>query len=328
MKLSDLGEFGLIEKIRRATPQGTGVRLGIGDDAAWVECRKPTLLFTTDGLLEKIHFNLQWTSLKNLGWKSLAVNLSDIAAMGGEPAYFLLSLGIPVDFKVEDIDKFCLGLAEAASEYGVSLVGGNTTASERLMIHISVMGYAPHGAIKRSGGKIGDDLYATGTLGDSALGLKILKRKRKRMREIERFLASRHERPSPRVDIGKRLAKEGLATAMIDVSDGLIQDLTHLCRSSHVGAEIWSDAIPLSKAYRSFVGKRDPIYALNGGEDYELVFSVPQKRARRLDRLKRLFKTPVSRIGKFVEAKKGIRIINSKGETVTVPLSGYDHFKL
>lgn len=327
MRLSEVGEFGLIEKIRKATPIGRGVRLGIGDDAAWVECKKNSLLITSDLLIERVHFDLKWTSFYSLGYKSLAVNLSDVAAMGGSPAYLLLSLGIPVDFKTENIENFYRGIRALASRSAVALVGGDTSASNRFFISASLVGYAPYGPITRSGGKVGDDLYVTGTLGDSALGLEILKKKKTRARDQKSsYLISRHRFPSARLRAGAILAQEKLAKAMIDVSDGLFQDLGHLCKASGVGAAVWQEALPLSHAYRLCAGRKGALYALTGGEDYELLFCLRRRDRTRLEKIKRRLGVPITRIGKCVLPSEGIKAFNGKGDPLPISVMGHDHF--
>ena len=327
MLLKEVGEFGLIERIRRATPKGRGVRIGIGDDAAWVECRNRSILVTSDLLIEGIHFNLKWTSLYGLGYKTLAVNLSDVAAMGGTPAYLVLSLGIPVDFKTEDVEEFYRGIRSLASRSGVALVGGDTSASRRFFISACLFGHCPHKPIMRAGGKVGDDLYVTGTLGDSALGLKFLKKKGARATKEQVYLISRHRFPSARLKAGITLAREKLARAMIDVSDGLLQDLGHLCKASGIGAVVREDALPLSRAYRMHAGKKGPLYALTGGEDYELLFCMRPRDRSRLERFKKRLGVPIARIGKCVSRSEGIKIINRKDERLSIPVTGYDHFK-
>lgn len=328
MRLREIGEFGLIERIRKATPKGRGVRLGIGDDAAWVEWRKNSLLITSDLLIEGVHFDLKWTSFYSLGHKTLAVNLSDLAAMGGNPAYLILSLGIPVDFKAEDVEEFYRGIRVLASQSGVALVGGDTSASRRFFISATLVGYAPHGAITRGGGKVGDDLYVTGTLGDSALGLELLKEKKDgTKRDGVAYLLSRHRFPTARLKAGALLAREKLAKAMIDLSDGLLQDLGHLCRASGIGAVVWQEALPLSRAYRSWAGRKGTLYALTGGEDYELLFCLRRRDRARLEKIKKRLGVPITRIGRCVPSKEGIKVINRKGEPLSISVTGYDHFK-
>lgn len=328
MKLSQLGEFGLIRRIQRATPKGRGVLLGIGDDAAWVESTSGSCLVTADLLLEGIHFRLQWTSLYALGYKSLAVNLSDIAAMGGAPAYLILSLGIPPTFSAYDVDELYRGIRALAAKTRVSLVGGDINAADSLLISACVIGHALYRPITRSGAKVGDDIYVTGTLGDSALALELLMRKRaiKKDRAVA-YLMSRHHLPTPRLKAAALLAKERLARAMIDVSDGLLQDLGHLCKASGVGALIQEETLPLSPAYRSLAGKDGTRYALSGGEDYELLFCVRRKDRSRLEKIKRRIDVPITHIGQCVDARHGVQVIGANRRLLRLPVKGHDHFK-
>jgi thiamine-monophosphate kinase len=330
MKLSRLGEFGLIEKIRRRTPAGRGVRIGIGDDAASLENRGDSSLITADLLIEGSHFDLRWTSLRDLGHKALAVNLSDIAAMGGIPDYVILSLGIPSHFDSEDIDAFYRGFEELAAEYSVALVGGDTNAAEKLIISVCVIGHSSAKPIERRGAKAGDDIYVTGTLGDSALGLKLLRRVRRnstRKRQQAITLLARHHRPTPRLAAGALLAKKKLATAMIDVSDGLLQDLGHICRASAIGATIEAERLPLSPAYCAFVGKERSHYALSGGEDYELLFCARRQDRARIEKLSLRAQAAITRIGACVPVDRGIVVVDSSGKAVPMRTEGHDHFK-
>jgi len=171
MKLSRLGEFGLIEEIRLKTATGKGVRIGIGDDCAWIDHRVGSSLVTADLLIESIHFNLKWTSLDALGHKSLAVNLSDIAAMGGVPAYAIVSLGVPGKFDSKHIAEFYRGFNRLARRCGVVIIGGDTSIAKMLIVSVCIIGHPPAQPVRRNGAKVGDDIYVTGTLGDSALGL-------------------------------------------------------------------------------------------------------------------------------------------------------------
>lgn len=328
MRLEKLGEFGLIERIRKATPKGHGVRVGIGDDAAWLDCRSPTFLLTADLLIEGIHFKLEWSTFYSLGYKTLAVNLSDIAAMGGTPAYLTLSLGIPSDFTTRDIDEFYRGVRFLARLSGVSLVGGDTSAAKRFFISAALIGHCPYAPVLRSGAKPGDDLYVTGTLGDSALGLELIKKKKRHGRRgAAAHLIRRHHFPSARLKAGALLARERLARAMIDVSDGLLQDLSHLCKASAVGAEIWENVLPLSPAYKMLAGKKRSTYALAGGEDYELLFSVRPRDKNRLEKIKRRLGVPITRIGKCLRAGEGVNVVDGRDGAVSLSLRGYDHFK-
>jgi thiamine-monophosphate kinase len=233
MKLSRLGEFGVIERIRRTAPVGRGVRLGIGDDAAWLDSLSHSWLVTADLLLENVHFDLKWTSLLDLGYKSLAVNLSDIAAMGGVPAYATVSLGVPGRFRSEQIDELYHGINSLARKSGVSIVGGDTSHAASLLLSVCLLGHAPYRPIMRRGARVADDIYVTGTLGDSALALELLKGKSPALRHSAApYLLKRHHRPTARCRAGVLLARDKVAVAMIDVSDGLLQDLGHLCNDS------------------------------------------------------------------------------------------------
>lgn len=330
MKLSRLGEFGLIERIQKAMPKGRNVRIGIGDDAAWVENPAGSSLVTADLLIEGVHFDLGWISLFELGYKALAVNLSDIAAMGGVPAYSILSLGIPGDFDSKDIDDLYRGVAALARANRVAIVGGDTNIAKSLIVSVCVIGHAPYRPVCRAGAKIGDDIYVTGTLGDSALGLEIL-RQRKRVAGISRKhlaqLIKRHHLPTPRVKIGALLAKHRLATAMIDVSDGLMQDLEHICRASGTGAVIRQFDLPLSSAFRALSGDDGIRHAVGGGEDYELLFCARRRNRQRLEKLRAHAGIPITRIGSCVAAGQGIICIDRRQKPIIFPKKGYDHFK-
>lgn len=327
MKLSQLGEFGLIDKIRRATPKGRGVWLGIGDDAAWVGSPSASCLVTADLLLEGVHFDLKWTSLFDLGYKSLAVNLSDIAAMGGVPAYVVVSLGIPRHFRTEQIDEFYRGMNNLARKYGVSLVGGDISIAGSLLISVGLIGHAPHRPIARHGAKVGDDIYVTGTLGDAALALKLLKSKSPALRNpAAAFLLKRHHKPLARCRAGFLLAREKLAAAMIDVSDGLLQDLGHICNASGIGAVIWEKNLPLSRSYNMLAGKEGSRWAMAGGEDYELLFCARRPRRAAIQALAGRAGVPITRIGACVTKREGIAVLDPFGRKVRMPARGHDHF--
>ena len=327
MKLGHLGEFALIESIRRHTPIGKGVKIGIGDDAAWISHPKGSSLVTTDLLIEGVHFDLRWTSLFDLGHKALAVNLSDIAAMGGVPAYVIAAIGIPVSFDSKQISAFYAGLRRLALRSAVALVGGDTNAAEKFIVSICVIGNAPYQPIQRSGARPGDDIYVTGTVGDSALALKFLQGQTMIPKggALSRLLA-RHRRPMPRLTIGALLAKERLASAMIDVSDGLLQDLGHVCESSATGAVIWWEHLPLSSAYRALAEEGEVCTALTGGEDYELLFCArPQSRGR-IKQLSQRTRLAITRIGTCSRDRGVISVIDESGRALPIRALGYDHF--
>jgi thiamine-monophosphate kinase len=330
VKLSHLGEFGLIETIRRRTPKGRGVRIGIGDDAASVTNRRAASLITADLLIEGRHFDLRWTSLSDLGYKSLAVNLSDIAAMGGVADYVILSLGIPRRLDSKVIAVFYRGFEALARECSVALVGGDTNAAAKLIVSVCVIGHPSTKPVERRGAKPGDDIYVTGTLGDSALGLKLLRRQKRAGGTASahaRTLFMRHHRPTPRLAAGALLAQNELATAMIDISDGLVQDLGHICRASGVGATIHADRLPLSPAYRALCGTDDIVSALSGGEDYELLFCAQRRNRARIEKLPARAGVTITRIGACTAGDPNVAILDASGKSLRIRVSGHDHFK-
>jgi thiamine-monophosphate kinase len=254
--------------------------------------------------------------------------MSDIAAMGGTPAYLLLSLGIPATFESEDVEEFYRGIRSLALKSGVSLVGGDTSVAKSLFISACLVGDAPYPPITRGGAQVGDDIYVTGTLGDSALGLKLLKQKSPKLTQpAAKFLLSRHHFPTPRVQAGATLAREKLARAMIDVSDGLLQDLDHICKASRTGAVLAEEKLPLSAAYRSLAGHAGTGHALAGGEDYELVFCARRRDRSRIEKLQGHFNVPITRIGTCVPARDGMTVLDRKGQRISFRARGHDHFK-
>lgn len=336
MKIADLGEFGLIDRIGKTAPRSAKrAPIGIGDDAAALLLSpSSSLLATTDMLLEGVHFDLKTTDRYSLGWKAAAVNLSDIAAMGGVPRFCLTALGIPSSLTVEQVDEFYRGLAACMKKYGTVLVGGDTCSSRKgLIITVTVLGEAKQQQIiTRSAARPGDLIYVTGTLGDSAAGLEILQSAEGGVRKKSSILnpqsaikklIERHLRPVPRVAEGRKLALSGIASAMIDVSDGLSSDLGHICEQSGVGAEIFADRIPLSKELMAARGlKRTPLaYALSGGEDYELLFTSPVELEREILSL-HIRATVIGAITR----RKGMRMVTEKGGSRPITPAGYDHF--
>lgn len=330
-----LREFQLIEHLRRRFGRtGPSVVLGIGDDAAII---KPPpghhLVLTTDLLAEDIHFTRSTATYEEIGYKAAVANLSDIAAMGGTPHALAVSIAIPSSGTVSAMDKLYRGLMAACRPYGVSLIGGDTSASRHgLFVSVTLTGYvAPKRILRRDGARIGDILYVTGTLGDSLAGLQILKTRLRKgiSRRDVRYLIARHHRPTPRVQAGQFLIARGLATAAIDVSDGLSGDLVHLCEQSAVGVEIDAAALPLSRACRAYAvaTKTDPIQlALRGGEDYELLFTVPATRRASLERLRRHAGCRLTPIGVIRPKRFGLKLRTSRGDVRPLRNTGYQHF--
>ena len=327
MKLSEIGEFGLIKGIEMIAEKGEGVVMGVGDDAAVLRPSPgKVLLVTTDCLIEGVHFKLTFTDYYNLGRKALAINLSDIGGCGGAPTAFLVSLAISPETDVASIRALYKGMMEQARTYGVSLVGGDTSRGERLMISITLIGEAEErNVVYRHGAKQGDRIFVTGSLGDSALGLKMLK---KGVKEGGPIL--RHLDPTPRVKEGEEIARRGLATAMIDISDGLIADLGHILEASGVGAQVQLTQLPLSTSYREYVNtyyKNPYLLALAGGEDYELLFTAPEERPEALKKLTDDLALPITQIGEITDASDGVSIVGPDGKEFIVEQRGHDHFK-
>ena len=298
--LREIGEFGLIAKIRNwMDASRADVIQGIGDDVAVIEIGKKALLITTDILIEGIHFERSWTNPFRLGEKALAVNLSDIAAMGGIPKHFLISLGLPKTLPFSFVSLFYRGLKKMANRFQVDLIGGDTSLSQKIIINICLIGEGKKGNLFfRNGARVGDDLYVSGTLGDAALGLKILQDKRAKRKS--KGLIDKHLSPNPRIELGQALGRKQIASAMIDVSDGLLSDTLHIIEESKVGARIWENCIPLSSLYRRWVRtySKDPYrIALTGGEDYELLFTASPKRKAGILSLARSLNVPITRVG-------------------------------
>ncbi len=349
MKLSNLGEFGLIHAIQQL-PSGRSpdAMIGIGDDAAVLKIGPATLLLaTTDMLIEGVHFDLSTTDFYSLGWKSAAINLSDIAAMGGVPRFCLTSLALPARIPVKAVMDLYQGFNALLRVQKTILVGGDTCSSkDALVISVTALGEAKKRTIiSRTGARRGDRIFVTGTPGDSGAGLELLKagvrsqgsqgsggRRQESgvgaVRKSEDFdseLIERHLRPVPRVEWGRRIALSGCASSMIDVSDGLSSDLSHLCEESGTGALLFSDKIPLSPA---LLGSADQLrkpplhYALSGGEDYELLFTVPLARIKTLEKLH----IPATEIG-TITAGNAMFLANAAGKKTALRPTGYDHFK-
>ena len=323
MRLAELGEFGLIDRIAYGVAPSPSVPLGIGDDAAALLPTPGTLtLITSDMLLEGVHFDLGFCDAQSLGRKSLSVNLSDLAAMGAQPRHFLLSIALPAELSLEFMDAFMAGLLEQAERFGVTLVGGDTCASKGgLAISITALGeQRPERVLKRSGAGVGDSIYLTGTVGDAAAGLRDL-----RAGVRQGFLVARQLDPQPRVAVGVALAEAGLASAMIDVSDGVLADLTHICRLSGVGARLDLARLPLSAEYRA-TGGADPFaLALSGGEDYELLFCVPKGRGAEVEALCERLELRVARIGEITEGSR-VELVTAEGGVYAPAQRGFDHF--
>jgi thiamine-monophosphate kinase len=310
------GEFELIALFTRALPlAGSGVLVGPGDDAAVLRPRRgEDLVVTVDAVVEGVHFDRRATPA-DVGWKSLAVNLSDLAAMGARPTAALVALGLPRGTRAAIVRELARGLGACARAFRTPVVGGNVTRADVLSVTVTALGAVPAGrALLRSGALPGDLVAVTGTLGDAALGLG---------RGAPAALARRQRRPTPRVAAGLALAP--IARAAVDVSDGLVQDLGHLCRASGVGARIGVDDLPLSPAYRRAASRLAEPWgaALAGGEDYELVLALPSASLAAARAAAARARTPLTVIGRFVRGK-GVQVVGPRGEPMRAP-AGHDH---
>lgn len=332
-QLFDLGEFGLIDRISQKVSKGKGVITGIGDDAAVTEL-SPGMQFmtSTDMLLEDIHFRLKWHDPYRLGRKSLAVSISDIAAMGGLPRWALLSLAIPKEYPLEDLDDFTNGFLSMAAEHGVSLIGGDTCSSKSgLVISVTIMGeQQPQYIVRRDGAKPGDEIWVTGTLGDAALGLELLENKHPGVQN-DGFdsVLSRLLDPTPQTIAGRILAESGLVSAMIDVSDGILSDFGHIAELSEVGGIIYLDALPFSENFRTMAEKQ-PLFPfkllLSGGEDYELAFTARPENSEKISNLMKKSGIPASPVG-IVTSLPGVTVLRPDGTPYMLQKHGFNHFK-
>jgi thiamine-monophosphate kinase len=328
----NLSEADIIKKLKRVERAHPAVIRGIGDDCAVLKSlnKNEVLLCTTDLLIEKIDFDFAFTDPYRLGMKSLAVNLSDIAAMGGAPLYYTVSLGFPRELVGDFVGPFYRGLRRVERKFNVALIGGDLSrAPSDVFISITVLGKAQRDkVVYRSGAKPGDLIFVTGTLGGSATGLRLLKEGH-RIEDAEGIIHQAlrtHLCPVPRVAAGRWLAEHKIASSMIDLSDGLSTDLHHLCEESHVGAQIYADQIPIASATRAL--EDAPLAAaLDGGEDFELLFTVPENNVKRFRQSYPFRKPPTTHIGHVINWREGVQITYGDGRQKKLLPQGYDHFK-
>jgi len=333
VRSSAQGETRLIERIHRLARQvlspSENVSISFGDDAAALAPSPGhMLLISTDALVEGIHFDLDYFRPEDLGWKALAVNLSDIAAMGGRPLGFTTSLALPKETPPGFVTRLYRGMLKLAEPSGTVLLGGDLCASPgTLFLDVTMLGEVKSEQVRtRENARPGDSLFVTGELGASAIGLELLRRFPGRARYYPR-LAGRHLRPMPRNRMGRWLAADGCASALIDLSDGLSTDLHHLCQASGVGAVIEADRIPLpgiSPKVGSWVERPLLDYGLNGGEDYELLFTVPGGRRHRVPG--RLDGLGIHEIGCITD-EPGACWLREQGSLRPLAPGGFDHFR-
>ena len=340
MLIRDIGEFRLIQLLAETLtfegvegpnlkqPDAWSPRVGIGDDAAVWEGEAGTRVLTTDAMVEGVHFELDLTGWRDLGWKAMAVNLSDIAAMGCLPTLSVVTLGLRDILPVDGLVEMYRGIADACRSHGGQVVGGDIVRSPVFFVSVAMEGQAsitePDGRrviLTRGAAEIGDVIAVTGSLGDSAGGLRIAQAGEGFNESTERLRAA-HFRPEPRLAAGQALARAGIRAAM-DISDGLVGDLTKLCEASDVGAVVRGHEVPTSDALRS----RFPVDwlspALTEGEDYELLFTGPEAAVREASEA---VDVPVTIIGEIVEASRGVTVVDADGGAIEADRGGWDHF--
>ena len=308
MRLRDLGEGALIERIREQF-QSSAITVGIGDDAAILEVPVGhSLVYCSDLVAEDTHFIRGLHPPDSVGYKAVAVNVSDVGAMGGIPMYFVISLAAPGDLELTWVDEFYRGVQRACNDFSVSLAGGDTSSSKAIFVDVAMIGRVPTGAaVRRSGAKPGDGIYITGSLGASSLGLELL-----RAGKPDAPAVKRHLYPEPRHRVGASIV--GLAHAMIDVSDGLSSDLAHIVKESGVSARIYKERLPAAEG-------ASEAQVLHGGEDYELLITAAELPARIED-------VELTRIGEIVTSAKQHEVLLVEGSTESVLRPrGWDHYK-
>ena len=334
MKVSEIGEFGLIARLAKMAQQSVNkdavawqqLLFGIGDDAAAYFANNEIQLATVDSLVQDVHFSLSYMSWQELGWKSIAVNLSDIAAMGGFPRYALVSLGLPGTTEVEDVIDLYRGMFDIAGKFGLAIVGGDTVSSPVVFVSVTVIGCAgdrKRGMLRRSAAKPGDKIAVTNSLGTAAAGLEMLRKNLKFNPKYARQMRQAHLMPNPRVNEGQLLVEKGVKCGM-DISDGLIGDLAHICTESKVGALINVDLVPVSPAVTACFGGRAREMALTGGEDYELLFTASPPV---MDKVIKAMPCPVTVIGEISAEKPGkVKLVDNQGKAFSLKKIGWDHF--
>lgn len=337
-EISALGEFGLIEHLtKNIEVKNASTILGVGDDAAVIDHFGRQTVIASDMLLEGVHFDLMYTPLKHLGYKSIVVNLSDIYAMNAQPTQVLVNIGISNRFSVEALDELYEGMYAACERYGVDLVGGDTSTSKKgLVISVTAVGeVAPDKYVKRSTAKRGDIICCTGDLGAAYVGLLFLEREKKIYLENpniqpdlegEKYVIGRFLKPEARKDIIEFFETSGLTpTSMMDISDGLSSEILHICKQSNLGCVIYEDRIPINEDMRraAFKFEIDPTAcALSGGEDYELIFTLPATEHEKL-----VMNEEISVIGYMTDPELGRHLITKGGNKHELIAQGWNAFR-
>jgi thiamine-monophosphate kinase len=335
MRVEELGEFPLIDRLAgvlarhggswpaSTTTPGYELLISIGDDAAAWKAPAGIQVFTTDTMVEGVHFERRYTSWTDLGWKALAVNLSDIAAMGCIPLSAVVTLGLPPDTHVEELEEMYKAMAGEGQQYRAGIVGGDIVRSPVFFVTIAMLGHSPSGSLlTRSAAKEGDQVAVTGHIGCSAGGLRMLSEGLRLEPGTGAHLAGAHNHPLARVAEGRILTEYGVRCA-IDLSDGLVDDLGKVCAMSHVAAVLHADSVPADTFLRQAFPRDWQALALGGGEDYELLFTAPPEAMRRVSAK---LPIPVSVIGEIVSGPPGVKVLDARGQRVSLAKGGWDHF--
>jgi len=335
MLLAQVSEFGLINRIKELTQkhQPQNVIVGIDDDAAAIRIiDNEILLLTTDTMIEGVHFDLSYFTCFQLGQKIMAVNISDIAAMGGRPSYVLIALSIPPTVPLKSVEELYQGIIRIGDRYDISIIGGDTTSTpQNIFISITLVGYTnPEKLTLRSGAKEGDVVCVTGFLGMSKAGLKVLRDEELVKQDKFEKLISKHLTPEPRLHEAQFLVQNGNIHSMIDVSDGLLADLDHICKLSNVGAEIFSETIPVEESTKRVAHHFDDSwlnYAISGGEDFELLITMPENDYNKIVHdFEKILRLNLTKIGRIVKKDKGVKVFDKGGKVIPINSRGYDHF--
>ncbi|MQG18186.1 MAG: thiamine-phosphate kinase [SAR202 cluster bacterium] len=334
MKINEVGEKDLIKildklisKNKKKLKSNSLVNqlISIGDDGSVWSDNSANYCITTDSMIENVHFNQQFTNWQDLGWKAISVNQSDIAAMGFDPLYCVVSIGIPKNTEIQSLKKLYKGMIEAIKKNGGEIVGGDTVHSPIITINISMIGIRKlnndnkRNFLSRSKAKPKDLIAVTGYLGSSAGGFEILKNTQNVEGKITKYLKKAHLKPQPKVQTGIELCDHGINSA-IDISDGLVQDITRICKASNVGAKILTNKIPVHKYLKKAFPENWLSFALNGGEDYELLFTGPSNLIKQICEKT---KTKITIIGEITKSKK-VEIVNKTNQKITK--NEWEHF--
>lgn len=322
--LRTMDEFALIERIRRRLARDDArVQIGIGDDAAVLAPMARGTVLSVDVVVEGVHFERRWLGWEEIGGRGYVAALSDLAAMGAEPVAGLLSMVIPTNVDEEAVLSMIEGVAQAADYYGAPVVGGNLSVGRQLAIHSTVVGEAPARPMRRRGARVGDGVFVTGTVGAAALGWRLLAAGRDEATEETHAFLQRWRRPRARFDVAEQIRR--VASSCIDLSDGVLQDLGHLCEQSGVGADVEIGRLPLERGHHTVAtaAGEDPLeLALSGGEDFELLFTASPREAQGLGKI-------ATRIGTIVEAttQRGrVRALDEQGQERPTARTGHRHF--